>query len=60
MNTPSTCGVPSYEAAGYGGGYLFIDDSKSANRRWCTMTACGNRAKAQRHYLKAKAARAAK
>ncbi|MCX7382259.1 MAG: CGNR zinc finger domain-containing protein [Alphaproteobacteria bacterium] len=39
-------------------GFLFIDDSKSANRRWCTMTACGNRAKAQRHYQKAKAARA--
>ncbi len=40
-------------------GYVFIDDSKSANRRWCTMAACGNRAKAQRHYQKAKAAKAA-
>ncbi len=38
-------------------GYLFIDDSKSANRRWCTMSACGNRAKAHRHYLKTKAER---
>ena len=46
------CGNPSC-------GDVFIDDSKSANRRWCTMAACGNRAKAQRHYQKAKAARAA-
>lgn len=36
-------------------GYLFIDDSKSANRRWCTMATCGNRAKAHRHYLKSRA-----
>lgn len=40
-------------------GYVFIDDSKTANRRWCAMAACGNRAKAQRHYQRAKAARAA-
>jgi len=38
-------------------GWLFLDDSKSGNRRWCAMSACGNRAKAHRHYLKAKAAR---
>ena len=31
---------------------LFLDDSKSGNRRWCTMSSCGNRAKAHRHYLK--------
>lgn len=30
--------------------WLFIDDSKSGNRRWCSMSACGNRAKAHRHY----------
>jgi predicted RNA-binding Zn ribbon-like protein len=35
---------------------LFLDDSKSANRRWCSMSSCGNRAKAQRHYRKTKAA----
>ncbi|MBU6500141.1 MAG: CGNR zinc finger domain-containing protein [Rhodospirillales bacterium] len=34
--------------------YLFLDDSKSANRRWCSMATCGNRAKAHRHYAKAK------
>lgn len=33
-------------------GYLFLDDSKSGNRRWCAMSACGNRAKARRHYQK--------
>ncbi len=36
-------------------GWLFLDDSKSGNRRWCAMTACGNRAKARRHYAKVKA-----
>jgi predicted RNA-binding Zn ribbon-like protein len=36
-------------------GWLFLDDSKSGNRRWCSMSACGNRAKAHRHYLKQKA-----
>jgi len=38
-------------------GYLFLDDSKPGNRRWCAMSACGNRAKAHRHYLKTKAAK---
>ena len=33
-------------------GWLFLDDSKSGTRRWCMMSACGNRAKARRHYLK--------
>lgn len=32
--------------------WLFLDESKSGNRRWCSMSACGNRAKAHRHYLK--------
>ncbi|MBN9561310.1 MAG: CGNR zinc finger domain-containing protein [Alphaproteobacteria bacterium] len=32
--------------------WVFIDDSKSGNRRWCSMASCGNRAKAHRHYLK--------
>lgn len=30
-------------------GWLFLDDSKGGTRRWCAMSACGNRAKAQRH-----------
>jgi predicted RNA-binding Zn ribbon-like protein len=32
--------------------WLFIDDSKSGTRRWCSMNTCGNRAKAHRHYLR--------
>jgi predicted RNA-binding Zn ribbon-like protein len=34
--------------------WLFLDDSKSGTRRWCDMKACGNRAKAHRHYAKLK------
>lgn len=34
--------------------WLFVDDSKSGNRRWCSMATCGNRAKAHRHYAKLK------
>ena len=30
--------------------WLFVDDSKNGSRRWCSMSACGNRAKAHRHY----------
>jgi len=36
--------------------YLFVDNSRSGARRWCDMKACGNRAKAHRHYIKSKAA----
>ncbi|MBV9116776.1 MAG: ABATE domain-containing protein [Acetobacteraceae bacterium] len=32
--------------------WVFLDDSKSGTRRWCSMASCGNRAKAHRHYLK--------
>jgi len=34
--------------------WLFFDDSKNGTRRWCSMQACGNRAKAHRHYLRHK------
>lgn len=34
--------------------WLFLDDSKSGTRRWCSMSACGNRAKAHRHYVRHK------
>jgi predicted RNA-binding Zn ribbon-like protein len=34
--------------------WLFVDESKSGNRRWCSMASCGNRAKAHRHYLRSK------
>jgi predicted RNA-binding Zn ribbon-like protein len=28
----------------------FLDTTRSGTRRWCSMTACGNRLKARRHY----------
>jgi predicted RNA-binding Zn ribbon-like protein len=31
-------------------GWLFLDTSPNHGRRWCSMEACGNRAKARRHY----------
>ncbi len=30
-------------------GWLFLDFSKNASRRWCEMRTCGNRAKARRY-----------
>ena len=37
--------------------WLFVDDSKSGTRRWCSMASCGNRAKAHRHYAKRRQAK---
>jgi len=37
-----------------GCGLLFIDASRNHSRHWCSMEACGNRAKAQRHYRRVK------
>lgn len=31
-------------------GWVFADASRKANRLWCSMEDCGNRAKAKRHY----------
>lgn len=31
-------------------GWLFLDESRKHNRRWCEMRTCGNRAKARRFY----------
>lgn len=36
-------------------GWLFIDETKNARRRWCSMDSCGNRAKAARHYARTRA-----
>jgi predicted RNA-binding Zn ribbon-like protein len=33
-----------------GCGWLFVDESRAQNRRWCSMGDCGNRAKVLRHY----------
>lgn len=32
----------------------FYDATRNATRRWCSMATCGNRAKAQRHYHRAR------
>jgi predicted RNA-binding Zn ribbon-like protein len=32
--------------------WLFMDSSRNASRRWCTMKICGNRAKARRYYAR--------
>ena len=39
-------------------GWLFLDTTKNATRRWCSMGGCGNRAKARRHYARARGRRA--
>jgi predicted RNA-binding Zn ribbon-like protein len=36
-------------------GWLFIDGTRNANKRWCTLT-CGSRTKARRYYAKKQAA----
>ncbi|HEY7475112.1 MAG TPA: ABATE domain-containing protein [Vicinamibacterales bacterium] len=43
------------ECAGEGCGWLFLDTSRTARRRWCTMRGCGNRAKVRRFYHRSRA-----
>jgi predicted RNA-binding Zn ribbon-like protein len=43
------------ECAGHPCGWLFLDQSKNASRRWCDMADCGNRAKARRYRERKKA-----
>jgi predicted RNA-binding Zn ribbon-like protein len=43
-----------------GCGWLFHDESRAQNRRWCSMGDCGNLAKARRHYRRATRASAAR
>jgi predicted RNA-binding Zn ribbon-like protein len=38
--------------------WLFMDRSRNRSRRWCDMKACGNRAKARRHYERKKGGQA--
>jgi len=33
-------------------GWLFYDESRGRRRRWCSMSDCGNREKARRHYAR--------
>jgi predicted RNA-binding Zn ribbon-like protein len=39
-----------------GCGWVFFDDSRTHQRRWCEMSSCGNRAKAARHRARVRAA----
>ena len=39
--------------------WLFFDESRTGQRRWCNMKTCGNRAKARRHRERRKSAGAA-
>lgn len=39
-----------------GCGWLFLDETKNARRKWCSMETCGNRAKARRSYARSKGA----
>lgn len=38
-------------------GWLFLDTSKNNRRTWCSMSTCGARSKAQRHYRRTRAER---
>jgi predicted RNA-binding Zn ribbon-like protein len=38
------------ECHGPGCGWLFVDRSRGRPRRWCSMSDCGNKAKARRHH----------
>jgi len=40
--------------------WLFFDESRTGQRRWCNMATCGNRAKARRHRERLKAAEPAR
>lgn len=42
------------ECSGDDCSWLFVDTSKNHSRRWCDMSDCGNRAKARRHYARAR------
>ena len=42
------------ECCGQNCDWLYLDTSRNRSRRWCDMQSCGNRAKARRHYQRAK------
>jgi predicted RNA-binding Zn ribbon-like protein len=41
--------LPLKRCAGANCGWFFLDTSRNKSRHWCSMTDCGNRAKARRH-----------
>jgi predicted RNA-binding Zn ribbon-like protein len=47
----NSAGVARIKACPANGcGWLFADESRRRNRKWCDMRDCGNREKARRHY----------
>ncbi|HVC19505.1 MAG TPA: ABATE domain-containing protein [Vicinamibacterales bacterium] len=53
LTSPDLARVRECEAADCA--WLFLDRSRNGSRRWCDMSACGNRAKVRRHYARARA-----
>jgi predicted RNA-binding Zn ribbon-like protein len=51
--------APIRECEGSQCGWFFLDESRNRRRRWCSMEACGNRAKARRFYRRKRGATAA-
>jgi predicted RNA-binding Zn ribbon-like protein len=42
------------ECEGRGCGWLFLDESRSRTRRWCSAGGCGNRERVRRYYKRAR------
>jgi predicted RNA-binding Zn ribbon-like protein len=40
------------ECEGQGCGWLFLDESRSRTRRWCSASSCGNRERVRRYYAR--------
>jgi predicted RNA-binding Zn ribbon-like protein len=40
--------------AGVGCGWMFLDESRNASRRWCDSRACGNRERVRKHLARKK------
>jgi predicted RNA-binding Zn ribbon-like protein len=40
--------------AGVGCGWMFLDESRNASRRWCDSRACGNRERVRKHFARKK------
>ena len=43
------------ECEGRGCGWLFLDQSRSRTRRWCSASGCGNRERVRRYYARTRA-----
>ncbi|MEO8328713.1 MAG: ABATE domain-containing protein [Candidatus Nanopelagicales bacterium] len=50
LTEPELLRVRTCPVSSGGCGWLFLDTSRSGNRRWCDMRTCGNRAKVRAHY----------